>query len=65
MDIIEALEAAIDAEIKAQERYKSFIPLAEDAETRSIFEHLVRWETEHEKMLRDRLATLKLIKKEH
>lgn len=65
MDIIEAIEIAIDAEIKAKERYKGYVQLAEDAETRSLFEHLMRWEADHEKMLRDRLATIKLIRKEH
>lgn len=62
MDITEALEVAITAEIKAQERYRELATLAEDSETRSLLEQLVRWESDHEKMLRDRLAALKMIK---
>lgn len=62
MEITEALEVAIQAEIKAQERYAELAKIADDSETRSLLEQLVRWESDHEKMLRDRLAALKMIK---
>lgn len=62
MEITEALEVAIQAEIKAQERYSELAKVADDSETRSLLEQLVRWESDHERMLRDRLAALKMIK---
>lgn len=62
MDIFGALEKAIEAEKKAQQSYKDAIELAEDAETRALFEQLVRWESDHETLLRNRLETLKMLR---
>lgn len=62
MDIIEALEMAINAEKKAQDRYNEFVKLADDPETRALFEHLAAWEADHEQRLTDRLNTLKMMR---
>ena len=62
MNAIELIESAILAEQEAQRMYKEGAAQAEDAETRALFEQLAHWEIGHETMLRDRLATLKLIK---
>lgn len=62
MSLIELIEQAIADEQAAQERYKQGAAEATDAETRSFFEQLIRWEEGHERMLRDRLATLKMMK---
>lgn len=62
MDVIKLIEDAIAAEQEAVETYKKGAQLAEDPETRTFFEQLVGWEEEHERILKERLATLKLIK---
>ena len=62
MDLIKLMEDAIENERQAQETYRQGAEAAEDPETRSLFEQLVQMETGHERLLRDRLATLKLIK---
>lgn len=62
MDVIKLIEDAIENERKAAETYRRGAEMAEDPETRTFFEQLVKWEQEHERILRDRLATLKLIK---
>ncbi|MFA5809838.1 MAG: ferritin family protein [Thermoleophilia bacterium] len=62
MDVIKLMEKAIENERKAQEMYREGADAASDPETRSIFEQLAKWEREHEHILLDRLATLKLIR---
>lgn len=62
MDIIEALEIAISAEKKAQDRYNEYIQITDDPETKALFEHLVAWEADHEQRLIDRLNTLKMMR---
>lgn len=62
MDVIKLMEEAIENERHAVDMYRQGAEAAEDPETRSIFEQLARWEEEHEKILRERLATLKLIR---
>lgn len=64
MDVIKLIEDAIAAEQEAVATYKKGAELAEDPETRTFFEQLVGWEEEHERILKERLATLKLIKNE-
>jgi len=56
------MEQAIEDERLAQERYRQGAEAAADPETRSLFEQLVQMEKGHEKLLRERLATLKLLK---
>jgi rubrerythrin len=56
------MEQAIENEQSAREMYRKGAEAAEDPETRSIFEQLARWEEDHERILRERLATLKLIR---
>ncbi len=62
MDLIELIEEAIEDEKRAAEKYRRGAEMAEDPETRSFFEQLVTWEQGHERVLRDRLAALKLIR---
>ena len=62
MDVIKLMEQAIENEKHAREMYRQGAEAAEDPETRSIFEQLARWEEDHERILRERLATLKLIR---
>lgn len=62
-DVIEIIKKAIRDEKQAQEDYLRGAEAAEDPETQAIFEQLARDEEEHEQMLRDRLAGLRLIKK--
>ncbi len=60
--MIEIMQKAIDNEGEAQKMYRMGAEQAEDPETRSLFEQLANMEQAHERMLRDRLATLKLIR---
>jgi len=62
LDVIKLIEDAIEAEREAVRTYKQGAELAEDPETRTFFEQLVGWEQEHERILKERLATLKLIR---
>lgn len=62
MDLIKLIEQAIENEREAAAMYRQGADQAEDPETRTFFEQLVKWEQEHERILRDRLATLKLIR---
>ena len=63
MSLIKILEEAIEEEAKAQETYKMAAEKAEDPETRTILEQLVKDEAAHEKVLRERLAALKLMQR--
>lgn len=62
MDMIKLIEDAIKAEETAQEQYKKGAAMAEDPETRSMFEQLAMWEEGHRSMLKERLSTLKMMK---
>lgn len=64
MDLINLLEKAIENERQAAAMYRQGAEMAGDPETRTFFEQLVKWETDHERILKDRLATLKLIQGE-
>jgi rubrerythrin len=64
LELIKLIEEAIEDEKKAAEKYRRGAELAGDPETRSFFEQLVNWEEGHERVLRDRLAALKLIRGE-
>ncbi len=61
MKIKEALEMAIEAEIKAGERYRSLAQEAQDPESRLLFEQLAREEDNHYKRLSERLKAVKLM----
>lgn len=62
MDLIKLIEDAIENEKRAAAMYRKGAELSDDPETRTFFEQLVKWEKEHERILRDRLAVLKLIR---
>ncbi|MEW6020096.1 MAG: ferritin family protein [Pseudomonadota bacterium] len=64
MDVIRLIEEAIEDEMEAARKYQQGADIADDPETRTFFEQLVKWEKEHERILRDRLATLKMIRGE-
>lgn len=64
MDLIQLIEEAIEDEKRAAEKYRLGAEMAEDPETRTFFEQLVSWEQGHERILRDRLSALKLLKNE-
>lgn len=61
-ELIKRIEAAIEDERQAQADYKIAAEMAEDPETRAFFEQLVKDEEGHEKVLKRRLAALKLMK---
>ncbi|MCL6092939.1 MAG: rubrerythrin [Actinobacteria bacterium] len=60
--MIQLIEEAIEYERMAAERYRQGAQAADDPETRTLFEQLVRWEEDHERILHERLTTLKLIR---
>lgn len=62
MDVIKLMEQAIENERQAQAIYREGAEVAEDPETRSLFEQLAHMELAHERLLSERLATLKLLK---
>ncbi len=62
MEAIKLMEEAIKAEQVAHDRYKEGAAIAEDPETRSMFEQLAKWEEGHKHMLQERLATVKMMK---
>ncbi|MHB1412794.1 MAG: ferritin-like domain-containing protein [Thermoleophilia bacterium] len=62
MNVIQLIEEAIENERMAAERYRQGAQAADDPETRTLFEQLVRWEEDHERILHERLTTLKLIR---
>ena len=61
MTIREALEIAIKAEANARQRYLDMAAMAEDPESRLLFEQLAREEESHEKRLAERLKAIKLM----
>jgi rubrerythrin len=62
VEIIEILEGAIKGEREAREKYLKLASEATDPETRAILEQLARDEEEHETILKERLAAVKLMK---
>ncbi len=61
MDIKEALDIAIQEELKAAARYRQMAGEAEDAETRLLLEQLAREEDMHYRKLSDRLKAIRLM----
>ncbi|NLB51350.1 MAG: hypothetical protein GX808_00195 [Syntrophomonadaceae bacterium] len=61
MTIIEAMKMAIEAETKAAARYRELAEIADDNETRLLFEQLASEEDAHYKRLSERLKALKLM----
>jgi rubrerythrin len=61
MDIRQALEVAIEAEVAARDRYMDMAKLAEDGETRLLLEQIAREEESHLKRLKERLKAIKLM----
>lgn len=61
MTVIEAMKMAVQAEINAAARYRELAELAEDNETRLLFEQLALEEEAHYKKLSERLKALKLM----
>lgn len=61
MTVIEAMKMAVQAEINAAARYRELAELAEDNETRLLFEQLALEEDAHYKKLSERLKALKLM----
>jgi len=61
-ELIKKIESAIKDERQAQIDYKKAAEMAEDPETRAFFEQLAKDEEGHEKILKRRLAALKLMK---
>jgi len=61
-ELIKTIEASIEDERQAQIDYKKAAEMAEDPETRAFFEQLAKDEEGHEKVLKRRLAALKLMK---
>jgi rubrerythrin len=52
----QALEIALEAEVRAYEFYKNALPLVKDDDVRKLFEHLMEEEIEHQDLLRKRLT---------
>ncbi|GAW28937.1 rubrerythrin [Carboxydocella sp. ULO1] len=61
MDLLTALEEALQEEIEAQKKYREAAAQAADPETRLLFEQLVREEEQHEKRIRERIKAVKLL----
>ncbi len=61
MSVIEAMKHAIEEEAKAARRYRELAEIAEDNETRLLFEQLALEEDAHYKKLSERLKALKLM----
>jgi rubrerythrin len=59
----EALELAIASEAKARDKYKELAKMADDQETRLLFEQLSREEEMHYRKLSERLKAIKLMGK--
>jgi len=62
MDAVTLIEDAIKLEHQAHLRYTKGAAEADDANTRTLFEQLAHWEEGHEAMLKERLATVKMMR---
>lgn len=63
MSLEEALEAAVQEEAEAVERYQELARQAEDPESRLLFEQLSREEAVHYQRLSERLKAVKLLRR--
>lgn len=61
MTVIEAMKLAIQEEVKAAKKYREMAEMAEDNESRLLFEQLALEEDAHYKKLSARLKALKLM----
>lgn len=61
MNLKEALEAAVQAEKAAMERYSKLAQEVEDPETRLMLEQIAREEAGHLKKLKERLQGISLV----
>ncbi len=61
MDIKEAMDLAIQEELKAAEKYRDMAREAVDAETRLLLEQLAREEDMHYRKLKERLKAIRLM----
>ena len=61
MNIINALEIAIQEETAAMNKYNHLAGEAEDTETRLMFEQIAREECSHLKILKERLKSIKFV----
>lgn len=61
MNIIEALELAIQEEAAAMDKYNQLSGQVEDPETRLMLEQIAREEAGHLKQLKERLKAIKLV----
>lgn len=61
MTVIEAMKMAVEAELNAAAKYRELAEMAEDNETRLLFEQLALEEDAHYKKLSERLKALKLM----
>jgi rubrerythrin len=61
VDIIQAINHAIQEELKAAERYRNMAREAEDPETRLLLEQLAREEDMHFRKLNERLKAIRLM----
>ena len=52
-EIVTVINLAIDAEIKAQERYTKIAKLMSDEESKKIFQNLAQDERNHQRILED------------
>ena len=62
MDILQILKEAIDEERTSRAKYVKLAMEASDPETRAVLEQLARDEADHEKILKERVAALRLMK---
>ncbi|MGI6422197.1 MAG: ferritin family protein [Syntrophomonadaceae bacterium] len=61
MDIKQALDMAMQEELKAAEKYRTLARDAVDTETRLLFEQLAREEDMHYRKLSERLKAIRLM----
>lgn len=62
MDAETLIADAIRLEHEAHLRYVKGAAEADDADTHTLFEQLAHWEEGHEAMLKERLATVKMMR---
>jgi rubrerythrin len=62
VDVIKFIEEAIEKEEADKEKYQKMAEETEDPEARMVFEQLARDEENHEKVLRERLIALKMLR---
>ena len=55
----QALEIALEAEVRAYEFYKNALPALKNEDVRKFFEHLMEEENEHQDLLRKKLGSIR------